>query len=63
MCAGEGVVPLRETLARLAAPLAGGTPVLVEVGQVGPTYDELELIVSGLDWLRAFKQFPRRLIG
>jgi sugar phosphate isomerase/epimerase len=52
---GEGVAPLRETLARLAEPLAGGTPVLVEVGQVGPTYDEFELIISGLDWLRAYR--------
>jgi sugar phosphate isomerase/epimerase len=60
---GEGVVPLRATLRRLAAPLAGPTPVLVEIGQVGPGDDERTLVAGGLDWLRDYRDQRERAIG
>jgi sugar phosphate isomerase/epimerase len=53
---GEGILPLAETLDRLASSLAQEAPILVEIGQVKPGDDELELVASGLDWLRLHRE-------
>jgi len=50
---GSGVVPLDEVLDALAAPIEAGAPVCVEIGQVRPGDDELELVADGVRWLRA----------
>lgn len=50
---GEGVIPLDEVLAALTAPIAAGAPVCVEIAQLRPSDDELELVESGVRWLRA----------
>jgi 3-oxoisoapionate decarboxylase len=44
---GEGIIPLRELLEILAAPL-----ILVELGQVRPGTDERRLLAACVDWLR-----------
>jgi sugar phosphate isomerase/epimerase len=50
---GEGVMPLAEIVDALAAPIAAGAPVCLEIGQVRPGDDELELLESGVAWVRA----------
>jgi sugar phosphate isomerase/epimerase len=49
---GEGIVPLAETLDRLASSVGREAPILVEIGQVKPGDDELQLVAGGLTWLR-----------
>jgi 3-oxoisoapionate decarboxylase len=46
---GEGVVPVRDVLDALAAD----TLVCVELGQLAPGADELELVEHSVEWLRA----------
>lgn len=50
---GEGVVPLHAVLDALAAPIASGAPVCVEIAQLRPEDDELALIEQGVRWLQA----------
>ncbi len=50
---GTGVVALEEVLAALAEPIAAGAPVCVEISQVRPGDDELELVARSVRWLQA----------
>lgn len=50
---GQGVIPLDEVLDALAAPIAGGVPVCVEIAQLRHGDDEFELVESGVRWLRS----------
>lgn len=49
---GTGVVGIARTLDALAAPIAAGVPVCVEIGQVAPDADELALVEHGVRWLQ-----------
>jgi len=53
---GSGVVPLKEALAALGGAIRREAPVCVEIGQVGPEDDELELVASGVEWLTEFSR-------
>ena len=55
---GSGVVPLARVLDAVAGQVDAGAPVCVEVGQVRPGDDELELIADGVAWLRRFASTP-----
>jgi sugar phosphate isomerase/epimerase len=50
---GEGAVPLEPALDALSTPIDAGAPVLLEIGQVRPGDDELELLATGMSWLHA----------
>ncbi len=46
------MIPLEAVLDALAAPIADGVPVCVEIAQLRHGDDELELVESGVRWLR-----------
>lgn len=48
---GAGIVPVAAVLDALAAPIAAGAPVCVEVAQVASGVDELALVAEGVRWL------------
>jgi sugar phosphate isomerase/epimerase len=50
---GEGVVPVGDVLERLDRHGFRGL-VCVELGQLGPDVDEVELVEHGVEWLRAY---------
>ena len=56
---GDGIVPIDRVLEVLAAPIAAGAPVCVELGQLPRGADERALIDASLDWLRRRALTPR----
>jgi len=56
---GDGVVPIARILDVLAAPIAAGAPVCVELAQLPRGADERAMIGASLDWLRRRAITPR----
>jgi sugar phosphate isomerase/epimerase len=50
---GTGTIPVDAVLAALAAPIAAGAPVCVEISQLRPGDDEQELVAQAVRRLRA----------
>jgi sugar phosphate isomerase/epimerase len=55
---GEGAVPVAAVLDLLASRGFDGL-VCVELGQLGPGADELELVEAGVDWLRGYGRIEK----
>lgn len=56
---GDGVVPIERVLDVLAAPIAVGAPVCVELGQLPRGADERAMVGASLAWLRGRAITPR----